>query len=161
MLIATEIELAASARDLPALARAVEGHRREAAQGGPVAAVHAVAVDLEPGLSGDEALRRIGTSCLDQELRNEAAVLAGIAEGIHQMRVAVRRLRAVLSAFRRVLPDDQQRAASDELCWLADALGPARNLDVFETSLLAPARSVVAEPAGIAALTAAVVRRRK
>src|SRR5712692_11056896 len=115
MLIATEIELAASARDLPALARALEGHRREAAQGGPVAAVHAVAVDLEPGLSGDEALRRIGASCLDQILRNEAAVLAGMEEGIHQMRVAVRRLRAVLSGFGKLLPCDQQRAASDEL----------------------------------------------
>jgi CHAD domain-containing protein len=143
------------------LARALEDHRREAAQGGPVAAVHAVSVDLEPGLSGDEALRRVGTSCLDQILRNEAAVLAGIAEGIHQMRVAVRRLRAVLSAFRRVLPDDQRRLASDELRWLADALGPARNLDVFEASLLAPARSAIAEPAGIEALATAVLRRRK
>ncbi len=131
------------------------------AQGGPAAAVHAVAVDLETGLSGGEALRRIGTSCLDQILHNEAAVLAGMEEGIHQMRVAVRRLRAVLSAFGQMLPADQQRAASDELRWLADALGPARNLDVFEASLLAPARSAITEPGHMEALTAAVVRRRK
>lgn len=141
--------------------KAARGYRLAAAEAAPVAAVHAVAVDLDPRLRGDEALRRIGGTCLDQILQNEAAVLAGVAEGVHQMRVAVRRLRAVLAAFRRMLPADQRRQASEELRWLADALGPARNLDVFETVLLAPARSALAEPGIIEALTEAAGRRRK
>ena len=94
---------------------------------------------LDPALSGDAALQRIGLACLDHVSRNEAAVLAGRADGIHQMRVAVRRLRAILSAFGELLPHHQRHWASEELRWLADTLGPARNLDVFETGLLKPA----------------------
>jgi triphosphatase len=142
-----------------------EQERTEAGAAAPVAAAHATALNLDPGLSGDNALRCIGIACVDQILRNEAAVLAGIPEGIHQMRVAVRRLRAILAAFGRMLPADQRRAVSQELRWLGDALGPARNLDVFETALIAPALSAFGERAevrrGIAALAAAAERRRK
>jgi hypothetical protein len=35
-----------------------------------------------------------------------------------------------------MLPLEHQRWASDELKWLTHALGPARNWDVFATSLL-------------------------
>lgn len=94
-------------------------------------------------------------------MQNEAAVLAGIAEAIHQMRVAVRRLRAILSAFGRMLPADQRRRASDELRWLADALAPARNLDVFATEMLAPAQQALGGPDSIAPLFKAAERRRK
>jgi CHAD domain-containing protein len=131
------------------------------AQAAPVAAVHAKALDLDAGLSGDNALRCIGLACLDQILRNEAAVRAGVPEGIHQMRVAVRRLRAILAAFGRMLPADQRQPVSQELRWLGDALGPARNLDVFQTALIAPARNAGAQPDGIAALIAAAECRRK
>lgn len=109
------------------------------AKRGRFAAVHAEPVMLDPALSGDAALQRIGLACLDHVSRNEPAVLAGIDDGIHQMRVAVRRLRATLSAFGKLLPENQRQWASEELRWLADALGPARNLDVFETALLKPA----------------------
>ncbi len=36
---------------------------------------------LDPGLSAEEALQRIGRVCLDQILRNEAAIFAGRADG--------------------------------------------------------------------------------
>jgi inorganic triphosphatase YgiF len=140
--------------------KAARGHQLAANEAQAAAAVHAVAVDLDPEMSGDAALRRIGTACLAQILQNEAAVLAGTAEGIHQMRVAVRRLRAVLSAFARMLPAEQRHLVSDELRWLADALGPARNLDVFMTALLAPAQQAPAEP-GIIAVSEAAERQRK
>jgi triphosphatase len=151
---------------LPLPPKGRRGQERTAAgAAAPVAAAHAATVDLDPGLSGDAALRCIGIACLDQILRNEAAVLAGMPEGIHQMRVAVRRLRAILAAFGRMLPADQRRSVSRELRWLGGALGPARNLDVFETALIAPALSALAERAefrsGIAALAAAAERRRK
>jgi triphosphatase len=138
-----------------------EGDWQAAGAAAPVAAVHATALDLDAGLSGDNALRCIGLACLDQILRNEAAVRAGVPEGIHQMRVAVRRLRAILAAFGRMLPADQRRSVSQELRWLGDALGPARNLDVFQTALIAPARNAGAQPDGIAALIAAAECRRK
>ncbi len=141
--------------------KAERGYRLTVSEPAAVEAVHSEAVVLDAGLSGDDALRRIGISCLDQIARNEAAVYAGLAEGIHQMRVAVRRLRAVLSGFARMLPQDQRSPASEELCWLANALAPARNLDVFETVLVASAPPAQAGPEGGQALREATERRRK
>jgi inorganic triphosphatase YgiF len=140
--------------------KAERGYRLAGGAPTPTAAVHAEPVDLDPVLSGDEALRRIGLSCIDQILRNEAAVYAGLPEGIHQMRVAVRRLRAVLSAFAKMLPAAQRQALSDEARWLGDALGAARNLDVFGKALAA-APSDIADPSGNAALAAAAEERRR
>ena len=107
-----------------------------------VAAVHASAVDLDPEMSAGAALRRIARSCAEQIVGNEAAVLAGMPEGVHQMRVGVRRLRAILSAFAPLLPKDEYRRLSDELRWLGNVLGVARNLDVFADGLVAPAIEV-------------------
>jgi triphosphatase len=136
--------------------KAARGYRLVAGMTEAVAPAHSTPVALEPALSGDDALKRIGNACLDQILHNEAALLAGDPEGIHQMRVAVRRLRAILSAFGRLLPADERRRVSDELRWLADALGPARNLDVFAGLLLA-----AADPGGVAALSEAAETRRR
>jgi len=116
---------------------------------------------LDPELSAEEALRRIGRICLEQILRNEEAIFAGRADGIHQMRVAVRRLRAVLSAFRKMLPPEQRRWASGELRWLAAALGEARNLDVFEGTVVCPAREALPDVAVLRVLTRAARRRRQ
>ena len=106
-------------------------------------------------------MQQIGLACLDHMSRNEAAVLAGIADGIHQMRVAVRRLRATLSGFGELLPNNQRHWASEELRWLADALGPARNLEVFETGLLEPAQQDFAKPLALKQLREAAQRRRR
>jgi CHAD domain-containing protein len=126
-----------------------------------IAAVHAKPAELDPALSGDAALQQIGLACLDHLSRNEAAVLAGIEDGIHQMRVAARRLRATLSGFAELLPENQRRWASEELRWLADALGPARNLDVFETGLLKPAERDLAKPLALRHLREAARRHRR
>jgi CHAD domain-containing protein len=51
-------------------------------------------------------------------------------EGVHQMRVATRRLRAALKAFGDVLPEDPARSLAAEAGWLCDVLGAVRDLDV-------------------------------
>lgn len=51
-------------------------------------------------------------------------------ESLHQMRVAARRLRAVLRAARPVLLPDWAASLQSELSWLSHVLGPARDLDV-------------------------------
>ena len=88
----------------------------------PVAAVQAGTVDLDPDMTTGTALRRIVRSCAEQIVGNEAAVLAGRPEGVHQMRVGVRRLRAILSAFAPLLPQIEYRWFSDELRWLGAML---------------------------------------
>lgn len=141
--------------------KAERGYRLAAPDAAPVAAVHGAAIELSPDMSGSVALQRIGLACLNHVMQNEAAALAGLAEGIHQMRVGVRRLRAALTAFGKMLPTKERRWASQELRWLADALGAARNLDVFAGALIAPARKALGASPELAALSAAVERQRK
>jgi triphosphatase len=157
--IASKTELSVMIRpgDLPARKRASAVRAKHRS----IAAAHAEPPALDPVLSGDAALRQIGLASLDHISRNEPAVLAGIDEGIHQMRVAVRRLRATLSAFAKLLPEEHRQWASDELRWLADALGAARNLDVFETALLKPAQRASVDPRALEPLRRAAVRQRR
>jgi CHAD domain-containing protein len=51
-------------------------------------------------------------------------------ESLHQMRVATRQLRAVLRAARPLLVPEWADSLRDELRWLGQLLGPARDLDV-------------------------------
>jgi CHAD domain-containing protein len=53
------------------------------------------------------------------------------------MRVGVRRMRSGLTLYRDVLPADQSEPLRQELRWLADELGRARDLDVFADETLA------------------------
>jgi triphosphatase len=98
---------------------------------------------FKPNETVEESLQKIGLVCLKLFLRNEPAALADVPEGVHQMRVSVRRLRSVVATMRRMLPSEEYEWVSHELKWMADVLGPARNWDVFSTNLLAPARSVL------------------
>lgn len=52
------------------------------------------------------------------------------SESLHQMRVAARRLRSVLRAARPILPHDWNESLAEELSWLGECLGQARDLDV-------------------------------
>jgi CHAD domain-containing protein len=105
-------------------------------------------------------LQAIGRGCIDHLLRNEPAALSGQAEGVHQMRVAVRRLRAALSAVKSMIPDEHYRWASVELKWFAGMLGPARDLDVFAVKLVAPVERALAVETDLKRLSDAVEQRR-
>jgi CHAD domain-containing protein len=56
--------------------------------------------------------------------------LGAESESLHQMRVATRRLRAVLRAAQPVLMSAWASSLHDELTWLGELLGQARDLDV-------------------------------
>jgi triphosphatase len=101
-------------------------------------AVRVGSVALDPAMSVEVALERIGRRCLTHLLGNEQAALAGEPEGIHQMRVAIRRLRSALLALKRPLQKKHYRWASEELRWLARTLGPVRNWDIFPACLVRP-----------------------
>ncbi|HEX2086528.1 MAG TPA: CHAD domain-containing protein [Solirubrobacteraceae bacterium] len=61
----------------------------------------------------------------------------GDIERVHDMRVATRRLRAVLEIFAPCFPRDDHRAALREVKALADALGARRDPDVQLDALAA------------------------
>jgi CHAD domain-containing protein len=57
-------------------------------------------------------------------------------EELHLMRVAVRRLRAILRVARPMLQAEAVDALRAELAWLSDALGARRDLDVMRARLI-------------------------
>jgi inorganic triphosphatase YgiF len=100
--------------------------------------VKAAPVDLPGGTSTRDAFQMIGLACLKQVINNEAALIKGDPEGVHQMRVGLRRLRAAMSLFSALLRDPQTEAIKTELKWLARELGPARELEVLVDRVVAP-----------------------
>ncbi len=58
-----------------------------------------------------------------------------LPEGVHKMRVATRRLRSALATFRPFLDRTVTDPLRDELSWLADALGEARDAEVMRSRL--------------------------
>lgn len=108
---------------------------------------------LMPGESVEAAMAAILRLCWLQILVNGPAVLDGSdPEGVHQMRVGLRRLRSALTAFRSLLPATEPGHLKQEASWLADALGPARDLDVFLGELLPPVERARDGDRGLAAL---------
>jgi inorganic triphosphatase YgiF len=88
-----------------------------------------------------EAFVAVSLACLRQIAGNHGAVRHGNPEGIHQMRVGLRRLRAALSLFKNMLHDGKVTKLKRELKWLTEQLALARDYDVFVTKTLAPYRA--------------------
>ncbi|HEY1412651.1 MAG TPA: CHAD domain-containing protein [Rhodopila sp.] len=99
--------------------------------GAKPAAHRTEAVELEPTASAALAFRRILSAELGHLLANRPAARAGDAEGVHQMRVAVRRLRAALTLFQPHLEPHTAALFQDELRRLGRVFGEARDWDVF------------------------------
>lgn len=96
-------------------------------------------ITLSPKMSTEEGFVAIVTNCLDQLRANEEAVLSTEDdEAIHQFRVALRRLRAIVSAYRDLVDDDVQAMISIDLRWMQRQFGPARDLDVLIAETLQP-----------------------
>jgi triphosphatase len=136
------------------------GYQLDAKAGTAPRAFHAEPVALDPAMTVEAALRKIGLSCLTQLLRNESAVLAVLPEGVHQMRVAIRRIRSVVSSLKKMFPAEDRGWIAQEFRWLGGALGSARNIDVFATELLEPARTAMPDEPGWRDLAAVLDRLR-
>lgn len=76
-------------------------------------------------------------------------------EYLHQMRVALRRLRVVLRMAARFRADDRLAALSEEIAALGVSLGRIRDWDVFIAGTLEPMRERMPGDAGLQALLAA------
>lgn len=132
----------------------------------PVRAEDAV---LPEPCTAAEAFAAFIRASLAQIERNADGVVTGDdPEWIHQMRIGVRRLRACLSLARRAMAPPAVEPLRVELRWLAQSLGPARDLDVFATATLPAFAAAVrrggrADPlaASLARLAARVAARRR
>jgi inorganic triphosphatase YgiF len=120
--------------------KAARGYQLYAAE--PPTPYKAAKPVLEPGMTVAQAFTRQARSCVDQVRANEAAVLDGRdPEGVHQMRVGLRRLRALVTTYKSVFAGEPYRYLRAELRWLQQQLGPAREWDVFLAETLAPLRN--------------------
>jgi triphosphatase len=104
------------------------------------AAVRAEGVRLKRDIGVAAGLQLLGLACLHHFASNRPALERGDSEGVHQSRVALRRLRAALSLFGDLLVDDESQRIKDGLRWLTSLLGPARDWDVFIEDTLIPLR---------------------
>lgn len=111
-----------------------------------------VALDAE--MTIEQAFKRILASCLAQMAANEAPSLAGRdPEGVHQLRVGIRRLRSALSLFGRALPPDLVTPLKPRLREAMAAFGPAREWDVLLTETLDPLSQRVTDDPGLKRLS--------
>ncbi len=118
-------------------------------------------VDLAPEMPASAAFRSIGLACLRQIVANKPAILAGNPEGIHQMRVGLRRLRAAISLFSDIIVAEAElRGIKRELKWLTNELAPAREFDVFLTRVVAPLEKSHSRLTGMRSLSHDLADRR-
>ncbi|HUB46024.1 MAG TPA: CHAD domain-containing protein [Acetobacteraceae bacterium] len=99
----------------------------------PSKAVH---VALTSATGGADAFRKIMAAGLDHLLANRNPTLAGNAEGLHQMRVAIRRLRTALRFFKPHLEKHAVARFDAELRRIGRVFGEARDWDVFCLEIL-------------------------
>jgi len=117
-------------------------------------------IELEPAMTTAEAFRHITRSCLRHLIANHALVLAHDARAVHQTRVALRRFRVAISAFSRVVADAEVEGIETGLKHFAQALGPARDLDVLIDDVLKPFRTQHPKDKGAASLIRSFNRKR-
>jgi inorganic triphosphatase YgiF len=87
--------------------------------------------------SGKVSLDELLRSALHQLLLNQPAAEDGRnPEGVHQLRIALRRLRCALTMLRSLAPSAKLESLRADAKWLASTLAAARNWDVFLSETL-------------------------
>jgi triphosphatase len=125
-------------------------------------AVRATAPALDGAETLLEAIREIAGSCLAQIASNADVAFEGQdPEGVHQMRIGVRRLRALLACLRTVWPSTRLGRMGQQLKWLSGLLGEVRDLDVFTDERLRPLCDRRADDIGLARLLEQADRMRE
>ena len=105
-----------------------------------VSPVKSADITLDRSADVDTAFQAIANACLNQIADNYSAVTSGDPEGGHQMRVGLRRLRAAMSIFKKMLKDDESAHIKHELKWLTEELGSARQFYVYNEGVVSRLR---------------------
>ncbi|MGY1811192.1 CYTH and CHAD domain-containing protein [Blastococcus sp. SYSU D00820] len=90
-----------------------------------------------PGPSAGEVVVAAVAAQLDALQQADVALRTGAPEGVHDVRVACRRLRSILAAFRPVLDREATEPVREELRWVGAQLSAARDGEVALTHLRA------------------------
>lgn len=172
-----EIELELVSGDLPALfaearriADLVDGrlHTRTKADLGYALgdAEHrhwsrAAKLSLTPDMTARESLRLIVLNAFAHLTANDDCARLDLhVEGVHQCRIALRRLRSAFKIYRPLVRRKRIAPIDEEVRWLGRILGAARDLDVLQTELLEPAIAALGEEQQLAPLMATLATRK-
>ena len=129
--------------------------------GAPMPARRLGAPSLPPSLGVDDAFAFLVAHLLDVVLYHAPLTAAGLTpEPVHQMRVAVRRLRSAFGLFKRVVGCREFDEAKAELKAFGHLLGPARDWDVFVAGTCATVVAAFPGDAAVARLATTARRRR-
>lgn len=121
----------------------------------------AASVSLNPKANTREIFSEIAWNCIDQIRDNELPVLmSDDPEGVHQLRVGIRRLRSLFVLYRPFLAGEAYETVVSELSWAQKQLGPARDWDVFVEETLTRVQAGMPEEASLAHLAKVAAERR-
>ena len=82
------------------------------------------------GLDCAAAFQKMALGCVAAIKSHHASACAGDAEAVHQIRVAITRLRAAVAFFAPIVVDAEWLRLKQEIAWLNGPLGAARDSDV-------------------------------
>jgi CHAD domain-containing protein len=82
------------------------------------------------GLDCATAFQKIALGCVRAVKAHHAGACTGDAEAVHQIRVAITRLRAAVAFFAPIVADAEWLRLKQEIAWLNGPLGAARDGDV-------------------------------
>jgi CHAD domain-containing protein len=82
------------------------------------------------GLDCATAFQEIALGCVADIKAHHRSACAGDAEAVHQIRVAITRLRAAVAFFASIVVDSEWLRLKKEIAWLNGPLGAARDSDV-------------------------------
>ena len=109
----------------------------------------------------DDAVMVVISNTLAQFVANWACLReCDEPESIHQMRVALRRMRCGLSIFKRALPNAALEILCEDTRRLTSAFGPVRNADAVRISVLQGPLACAARPENCEALRVILEKRR-
>ncbi len=138
------------------------GPRAVRLAGGPAPPPQKAAMGLNGDPCLDQAVQSVMSACLEQFLANWPAFFAGDeVSAVHQMRVAMRRLRSALGLFNHAVPTPEFLALRSEAKHIANAMSEARNWDVFIAMLRTGPTTAFPNEAGFAALEAQCAAHRQ
>lgn len=126
----------------------------------PARPVKAGNVPIDAGDTPLAAFRLIALDCLSHlQLNHDGAVRSDDPEYVHQMRVAMRRLRAALRMFSPVLPAGFAEYLVPPMRELMRALGQARDFDVLMAEIVVPVANALPDEPRLTDLASAITDR--
>jgi triphosphatase len=118
-------------------------------------------LDLTPDMSAGESFQFVVRNSFAHLTANDDCARLNLqVEGVHQCRVALRRLRSGFKIYRHLLRRKSIANIEDGVRWLGKILGAARDLDVLQTELLQPAIEALGEEQHLAPLMANLEAKR-